>query len=92
MEHIYNGSTMTKEHKEKRGFFYIEELFVGSYDVTRAPKTLREKVDVEIMENIEMNIKCFFGSPANSKIVFKNYAHFKKILEEVGINLKQYLK
>jgi hypothetical protein len=92
MPDIYhNGSIITKEHKEKRKLLFIEELFVGSF-FDKAPQTLRKKMTTEIMEKVEMGIKFFYRAPIDSRVVFKNYTHFKKTLNDVGINLKRYLK
>jgi hypothetical protein len=92
MELIYDGSKITEEHKKKRGLFFLEELFVGNFNSIRAPLSLRKKMDSDVFENIELDMKCFFGVKDESKIVFKNYTHFRKILKRSGISLKQYFK
>jgi len=86
---FYNGSTIDEKHKEKRGFFFIEELFEGDF-YHKAPALLRKKLDKDDIENIEIGVKCYYGAPIDSKVVFKDYAHFRKVIEDVGINLKQY--
>lgn len=90
-ELYYNGSLIDGNHKKKRGFFFIEELFAGEF-LHKAPVSLRKKLDSEDLENIETGIKCYFEIPLNSKIVFQNYTHFRRVLDEVKINLKQYYK
>lgn len=82
---------MTEENKVKRNLFFIEELFEGDY-ANKAPRTLRDKMQSDDMENIEVNIKCFFGAPEKSKVAFKNYTHFRKTTTEMGINLTKYFK
>jgi hypothetical protein len=86
---FYNGSIIDEKHKERRGFFFIEELFVGDF-FHKAPASLRKKLDDNDLENIETGVKSYFGTPFSSKIVFQNYAHFRRVLDEVGISLKQY--
>jgi len=91
MKNVYNGSEISQGQKEKRGFFYIEELFTGNFP-QKAPISLRKKVNKEIIQNIETNVNCFFGVSSDTKIIFKDYKHFRRTIDEIGIPLKQYLK
>jgi len=91
MENIYNGSIITQEQKEKRGFLYIEQL-VFNEGGKNIPRTIYERIDKDIVERIETDIKCFHGIPTDSKLVFKDYKHFSKALKELGTKLKNYTK
>lgn len=86
----YKGAVISEVHKEKRGFFFTEELFEGDFS-DKAPKTIRKKVDLETLENIEACMKGFLSIPSQSKMAFKSYTQFKRFLEDIGISLKQYI-
>jgi hypothetical protein len=86
---IYKGSIVDANFKQKRGYFFIEELFCGDF-FNKAPLSLRKKIDADSLESIEIALKCYFTAPSNSKVIFQNYTHFKKTLEEFGINIKLY--
>lgn len=88
---FYKGAEISEKYKKNKGYFFTQELFEGDFK-NRAPITLREKIDKESVEALEINLSGYYGCPTNSKIVFKTYKHFKKTLEEVGINIKLFYK
>lgn len=91
MDNVYNGSIITQEQKEKQGFLYIEQL-VFDKGGGNIPRTIYERIDADIVERIETDIKCFYGISTDSKIVFKDYKHFSKTLKELETKLKNYTK
>jgi len=86
---FYKGSIVDANFKQKRGYFFIEELFCGDF-FNKAPLSLRKKIDADSMESIEIDLKCYFAVPSKSKMIFQSYTHFKKTLEDFGINIKLY--
>lgn len=91
MEQIYfKGALIDEVHKEKRGLFFIKELFEGEFD-KKAPISLRNKIDAQGIENLELHLTCFYRISPNSKITFENYKHMRSTLKGAEINIKQFL-
>jgi len=92
MEEIfYKGALIDKEHKRKRGLFFLEELFVGDFN-KKAPKRLREKINPDIINSLEIRLACFYRIPIHAKSTFDDYRHLVIVLESMGIKLKRFLE
>ena len=88
---FHKGSTIDEKCKQTRSLFFVEELFCGDFK-DRAPISLRKKVDRTELCGIENSINCLHEEPSFAKPMFKDYKHFKKSIESLGINIKQYFK
>ena len=86
---FYRRALVPSNYKEKKGYFFIEELFEGDFK-KKAPITLRKKISREDMEMIEVLIKGCHCLPSNSRLLFESYYDFRDVLKENGINIKLY--
>lgn len=88
---FYRRALVPSNCKEKKGYFFVEELFEGDFE-KKAPITLRGKIDREAMEMIETSIKGCYCLPSDSRMVFESYYDFRDVLKENEINIKLYYK
>ncbi|MFA5067666.1 MAG: hypothetical protein WC466_06515 [Candidatus Izemoplasmatales bacterium] len=87
---VYNGTITSVEYKLKKKLFFIEELLEKKSN-QKVPVMVSRRISKDVFKHIESRIKSYYFCHPESRVVFKSYKHFKNVLEEAGINIKNYL-